>query len=221
MYNNLHDYAPTMDPKMQAQPPGKINGFLPPGNYRTTTAFSAFSNPRPRQPNPPFRDNSASVFHTYPTDVFGPAPPSLTHPRPANMFDNLHQSRNLDFHANGPQANGNLGSHGKQPYPVDSYNPTPYHVGKQPMPPPHNNYPSQGPYHNNYHISQTPYGPHIPANNPLNGAQTGGGPPGLVHANGSGPPGSANEEISTIFVVGFPDDMQVCCVSYYTGVPWF
>ncbi len=74
--------------------------------------------------------------------------------------------------------------------------------------------------------SQTPYGPHVPAgvsigipppsnaNNVNNSTNI---PPGLSTsvsigmANGNGPTTTANgEEISTIFVVGFPEDMQVC-----------
>ena len=53
--------------------------------------------------------------------------------------------------------------------------------------------------------SQTPFGPHLTTN---------GVGAGLVHTNGNsgtiGVSTSQQEEISTIFVVGFPDDMQVC-----------
>lgn len=54
--------------------------------------------------------------------------------------------------------------------------------------------------------SQTPFGPHVSAN----GSGIGGS-----HSNGVGTVSVMNqqEEISTIFVVGFPDDMQVCIVS--------
>ncbi|KAG6841840.1 hypothetical protein C0991_006247 [Blastosporella zonata] len=69
--------------------------------------------------------------------------------------------------------------------------------------------------------SQTPYGPHVPATSATSAAINGnnistslGGPPGLApppqtvsSANPSSSSGSA-EEISTIFVVGFPEDMQ-------------
>ncbi|KAJ7129210.1 hypothetical protein C8R44DRAFT_665810, partial [Mycena epipterygia] len=49
--------------------------------------------------------------------------------------------------------------------------------------------------------SQTPYGPHVPAMGPINPA--GLPPPAML-----GPMGSMQEDISTIFVVGFPEDMQ-------------
>ncbi|EIN11068.1 hypothetical protein PUNSTDRAFT_51626 [Punctularia strigosozonata HHB-11173 SS5] len=55
-----------------------------------------------------------------------------------------------------------------------------------------------------YH-SQTPFGPHLPAN----GSAAGGSvlsAPTVSHVSGG--QGSSQEEISTIFVVGFPDDMQ-------------
>lgn len=74
--------------------------------------------------------------------------------------------------------------------------------------------------------SQTPYGPHVPAgvaigvppsSNANNVNSNAGIPPGLSTsvsigmANGNGPTTTANgEEISTIFVVGFPEDMQAC-----------
>jgi hypothetical protein len=45
------------------------------------------------------------------------------------------------------------------------------------------------------HISQTPYGPHLPAN---------------TAPTARAEPQQQGEEISTIFVVGFPDDMSVC-----------
>ncbi|KAJ7368847.1 hypothetical protein DFH08DRAFT_677580, partial [Mycena albidolilacea] len=45
--------------------------------------------------------------------------------------------------------------------------------------------------------SQTPYGPHVPMNGP------GMPPPSMM-----GPMGPMQEDISTIFVVGFPEDMQ-------------
>ena len=51
--------------------------------------------------------------------------------------------------------------------------------------------------------SQTPYGPHLPTGNKAF-------PPSqLTSAQAAGAQPSAPEEISTIFVVGFPDDMQV------------
>lgn len=81
----------------------------------------------------------------------------------------------------------------------------------------HSNSVGQVPYLNSIHLqSQTPYGPHLQS-----GGTVGGGaastPRGLGTSgqlNVAAEPQSAGgqqEEISTIFVVGFPDDMQVCC----------
>lgn len=53
--------------------------------------------------------------------------------------------------------------------------------------------------------SQTPYGPHVPST--ASGTGTSG--PGLPHTSGISV-NASQEEISTIFVVGFPEDMQVC-----------
>jgi hypothetical protein len=58
--------------------------------------------------------------------------------------------------------------------------------------------------------SQTPYGPHLPASvsAPTISQQS--------HANSATQP-SSQEEISTIFVVGFPEDMQVGTASVPPG----
>ncbi|KAI0309510.1 hypothetical protein OF83DRAFT_1038947, partial [Amylostereum chailletii] len=52
--------------------------------------------------------------------------------------------------------------------------------------------------------SQTPYGPHLPASTtaPMTSQ------PSTNHANAAQAPPGPQEEISTIFVVGFPEDMQ-------------
>jgi hypothetical protein len=76
------------------------------------------------------------------------------------------------------------------------------------------------PYSNGLPLSsQTPYGPHVPAPpGPSAGNNTGAGvgpgqPPGLAQPTGASAAASAaaagSEDISTIFVVGFPEDMQV------------
>ncbi|KAG6910759.1 hypothetical protein DXG01_007646 [Tephrocybe rancida] len=84
---------------------------------------------------------------------------------------------------------------------------------------PHTAYPTYGSVP---HLSsQTPYGPHVPATPAASSALNGnnvsaslGGPPGLAPppqtASSTNPAGSSGnaEEISTIFVVGFPEDMQ-------------
>ncbi|TFY54702.1 hypothetical protein EVG20_g9601 [Dentipellis fragilis] len=55
--------------------------------------------------------------------------------------------------------------------------------------------------------SQTPYGPHLPASASALAVGQGQGAPGHAATNGA-PQQAAQEEISTIFVVGFPEDMQ-------------
>jgi len=81
----------------------------------------------------------------------------------------------------------------------------------------HSNSGSQIPYLNGIQLqSQTPYGPHLQSNSGTAGVSASNARPvgssGQINANvetqtsNSGQP----EEISTIFVVGFPDDMQVC-----------
>ena len=66
---------------------------------------------------------------------------------------------------------------------------------------------------NGMHIqSQTPYGPHLQtpgSAGPPNSAIVLNNMSHLNGANGGPPPGNGQEEISTIFVVGFPEDMQV------------
>lgn len=73
-----------------------------------------------------------------------------------------------------------------------------------------------GNFVNGLHISsQTPFGPHIPAGPPT--ALNGTAPSAVMSSTsmmmngpGNAPPQQQQEDISTIFVVGFPDDMQVC-----------
>ncbi|KAI0677651.1 hypothetical protein C8Q78DRAFT_961651 [Trametes maxima] len=84
---------------------------------------------------------------------------------------------------------------------------------------------SQAPFHNAFTnglgshslghgpLAQPQYGTHLPGNGAgpgQGGAQGNGvtGAPNPNHANGPAPTAQAQEEISTIFVVGFPDDMS-------------
>lgn len=72
----------------------------------------------------------------------------------------------------------------------------------------HPAFPQSAPFMNGMH-SQTPYGPHIPSNVTQSTSAPGGNP--STSANYASAKDNANnqEEISTIFVVGFPEDMQV------------
>jgi hypothetical protein len=212
LYNNLHEYASPMD-----QVPGKANGFMSHTAYRTSTAFSAFGNSNVRTRHHP---NSALLPNTYrdasvpyrpyqsTVDVYG-NPTSPTGPQ--SPYESMHHGRGFDYNAVGSQPNGGIPTHTKQPYHVEMFNHPLHNIGKPPIQQPqHNGYSSQLPYVNGLHVSQTPYGPHLPANGPMNGTAPSNVPSGLVHPNGAANLANpANEEISTIFVVGFPEDMQV------------
>ncbi|KAG1752521.1 uncharacterized protein EDB91DRAFT_521697 [Suillus paluster] len=100
------------------------------------------------------------------------------------------------------QAHSSKGQHQSQVH--DSYHPLS-----------HSNSASQIPYLNGMHLqSQTPYGPHLQSNGGNAGASTNNARPmaSAGQINLSLESQSVNnglpEEISTIFVVGFPDDMQ-------------
>jgi hypothetical protein len=236
MYNNIHEYSPDHDAQ-KLQQSSKVNGFLPTsaGPFRTSTGFaSAFTNnTRSRHGSAiapgAYRDATNAFSHSYPNtaDVFASAGTSLSHlsspPPPqsqANPFENIHQGRGFDYNHNTSQPNGAIS---KQSYGVveNHYgNPssTGLHQLGKPGIPQHSGYPhptsAQASYANGLHLqSQTPYGPHLQTGPALNGTTSGSsvGQSGMTGGNNA--PTSANEEISTIFVVGFPEDMQVCIFS--------
>jgi hypothetical protein len=208
-------------------------------------SFTNNTRPRHHNPNglgqAQYRDPPPPFAHPYPTaaDVFGApsGPPTLSHmtsptlsQQQATSFETLHQGRGFDYNGNGSQPNGALN---KQTYNMVD----PYGTGSSSgllqiggnksnggMSSTHNNYglptAAQAPYVNGLHIqSQTPYGPHLQTNGPPSNTTNGGAsgaPPGINHVNGAGNPSNpANEEISTIFVVGFPEDMQVSLLNLY------
>lgn len=120
------------------------------------------------------------------------------------------EPRNVDFTGNLP-----LSNKPSQSFTLDPFGQA-HSVKSQLQPQAHDSFHSlshnasaaQVPYLNGVHVqSQTPYGPHLQSN---------GNPVGSSRAMAAGsqssalePPGNQQEEISTIFVVGFPDDMQV------------
>ncbi|KAF9534109.1 hypothetical protein CPB83DRAFT_889121 [Crepidotus variabilis] len=94
--------------------------------------------------------------------------------------------------------NGANGAHNK--YHLDQY-PSALLQGKSSQP-------QTQTYSNGVQItSQTPYGPHLPSNAPSAPAVSATGP-SLVGNGVNSNSNTAGEEISTIFVVGFPEDMQ-------------
>ncbi|KAG0709899.1 hypothetical protein DFH29DRAFT_20403 [Suillus ampliporus] len=100
------------------------------------------------------------------------------------------------------QAHSSKGQHQSQVH--DAYHPMS-----------HSNSGSQMPYLNGMHLqSQTPYGPHLQSNGGTAGASASNARPlgsaGQINLSmeSQGVNNGLPEEISTIFVVGFPDDMQ-------------
>jgi hypothetical protein len=237
MFNSA-DYQHDLDGSKGA----KLRELLPPGGYRTSTAFNAvFSSTRPRQhtlssapPGAPFLRDTSNFTQNYPIDVFGHTQPitSPTTQQPTSAaFDSMHQSRPaFDFPATPQQPIGpGLGTAIAKPafntevFSNSNGNPSliPSHKpngiipgpGAQQAPGPAqvNGFPGSQPYlnggghHHQAMQSQTPYGPHLPAN--ATKVPPPAGQPALAQVAGS--QSAPQEEISTIFVVGFPDDMQV------------
>ncbi|KAJ3558762.1 hypothetical protein NP233_g11439 [Leucocoprinus birnbaumii] len=71
----------------------------------------------------------------------------------------------------------------------------------------HSNFGPGTPFMNGMH-SQTPYGPHIPASVSQSTSASAGNPPTSANYTSAKDSSNNQEEISTIFVVGFPEDMQ-------------
>ena len=72
----------------------------------------------------------------------------------------------------------------------------------------HSAFTQSAPFINGMH-SQTPYGPHIPINVTQPTIASAGNPSTSANYASSKDNANNQEEISTIFVVGFPEDMQV------------
>ncbi|KAI0065912.1 hypothetical protein BV25DRAFT_1797772, partial [Artomyces pyxidatus] len=237
MYNNMHSDYPhpsDYDPRKQ----GKLNDYVPPGPYRTTTSFNAFSNERSRQASIPtgntnsFLRDTSNFSHNYPLDVFASAQTALQSPpqQPAtSAYEAMHQPRGTYDFVSTSQAPppGLGGTHNKPIFAgsVDAFGqPSLKNGGLMSAPgtqqqpaqssqsqPQHNGFQSgaQTPYMNGLHHhqmqSQTPYGPHLPASASAPAVSQ---QPSTTNTNGATQASSGQEEISTIFVVGFPEDMQ-------------
>jgi len=233
MYNNMHsDYPP--HPDHDPQKPSKLDNLVPPGPYRTSTAFNAFSNARSRQASIPasnvhtFRDTS-NLSQNFPIDIYA-ASQSMSSPphQPATgTFEHLIP-RTYDF-IGAPQAPPGLVGQNKALF--NNVDPFTQQLHKQAglfapgaqqqqaqVPPPQQQLnglhsATQASYLNGLHPqqmqSQTPYGPHLPASVSAPAVSQ------VNHNNTTQP--SSQEEISTIFVVGFPEDMQVGTVFVTLG----
>ncbi|KAG6845420.1 hypothetical protein H0H87_009327 [Tephrocybe sp. NHM501043] len=191
-------------------------------NFNRTNSFNHFNATRTRHQSArsglpssnSFRD-TASYFPTSAGEVFSPI---MTSPVQQHMSA-FEPRASYDF-------NGQINLNNLAPKPfMEVYPPQNVHSSQQvngnkthQQQPQHAAYP---PFSSVPHLSsQTPYGPHVPAAPTTSAAINGNnvsasisGPPGLASqsqaSSSANPPGSSgSEEISTIFVVGFPEDMQ-------------
>ncbi|KAL0950165.1 hypothetical protein HGRIS_010158 [Hohenbuehelia grisea] len=227
MYSNNIDY--TSDPEQRQPASAKVNGFgsVPSASYRNPSFPSFPNNTRQRHlpssssavmPSNTFRETPNSYYPSS-NDVYSM---QMTSPTQAHVpaFD---PRGSYDFGAPQQSAVGSNQKYVVDPYASSGAASGPMHhqlSGKalQPHQPQANGFSTQNSYSAGVHItSQTPYGPHIPASassgalsGPTAGASSGMSmPSGLNVLNGATARAEpAQEEISTIFVVGFPDDMQ-------------
>jgi hypothetical protein len=200
-------------------PPGLYSGSEPfhrqpefsddydafPNNYRNT--FTSYPNTtRSRQQaniSTPYRD-PAQYFQSPGTEMYGT---TASQPHLQSPFDPRPPYDYTNGHSGGPHKS----------YPGDQFNAAPsllHAQGKQPQQPSLSNYSSSVPSSNSIQLSsQTPFGPHVPANISLGSTSivvNGTGAPSISGHGGGLNNSTGGEEISTIFVVGFPEDMQVC-----------
>lgn len=188
----------------------KLNG-PPPSSFKPP-AFSSFNNnPRERhQPFPSalptsssFRDSSNSYLPGTDAYAIPLASPTQTH------MPSFDSRSSLDFATSGIVN----GTH-KAPY-VDHHSRSNMLASQKlssatPQSAQMNNF--SGGYPSSMQISsQTPFGPHIASVANVPTSNTSSMIPNM-NVSGSNPT-SIQEDISTIFVVGFPDDMQVCWIS--------
>jgi hypothetical protein len=171
-------------------------------SYRNS--FTSYPNTtRSRQQaalNPSYRDH---------TQFYPPVDMYPDHPGQSHVPPSAYDSHNPFDFANGQSASVHKSYHADQFGQTSTPSLFHNHGKQQPL----SNYQSAVPQVNGIQFSsQTPYGPHLPTNATLGlntaNSNTGGVPPNLPGpVNGTT---AAGEEISTIFVVGFPEDMQVC-----------
>jgi hypothetical protein len=215
--NIMPDYGSDLDArKFQQQHQHKFDSFS--GGYRGS--FGSF--PNTNRIRPPVRSGLPSS-NSYRD------PPSFYTPTAPDVFQS-HLTSPVQSHAptfesrTGYDFGGGQGNMNSKPF-NDLYNPTTGMMQTQPNGNKHQHQQStpHGPFQASYsgglHLSsQTPYGPHVPSGPPPptgNGANSVGGPaapPGLTSAPNMAGTTANSEEISTIFVVGFPEDMQVSTV---------
>ncbi|KAF8806278.1 hypothetical protein BYT27DRAFT_7257679 [Phlegmacium glaucopus] len=197
-FNSDYDSLKLHQPSSKLIPPTATKHSF--NSYPNTTRSRHQAN-LSTAPTASYRDPQA-FYPTSTSDVF---PLQMTSPNHTHMqpFD---PRASYDYNTGHP-VNGST----HKSYLTDQYGAPPT---AHPKPPPQQQqpYPSTQPqYTNGIHLSsQTPYGPHVPTSVAGSAPSNTGAPPGLISSNiTNGSNATINgEEISTIFVVGFPEDMQ-------------
>ncbi|KAF6762046.1 hypothetical protein DFP72DRAFT_842117 [Ephemerocybe angulata] len=175
---------------------GKLNGFGANNNYRSS--FTSFPNNN-RPPPQSFRDPHG--YYPPSNDMY----PSQT-TSPMGSFDSPHGS--FDFGNGGHK--GYLEGYNTNAASLLSHHNNPKSNGPMVQQQTHGKFVTGPPYSGGVQLtSQTPYGPHVPIG--AGGNSGNPAPPAPSVNTPNAPPAtnsSGHEEISTIFVVGFPEDMQ-------------
>lgn len=236
LYNSVSSLS---SPEHDAlNPQSKANGYSSAGTFRTAVPFAAFSN-RPRQNTPTFRDTSSfpsQPFTPAQADIYITTPHATQSQQPSAgvPFESVHHPGRFDFAGlNAPQSTPSLGTNGQTKQTAGFSAMDAYRLGLEPnMPnaqqikqsvslggPPGLMRDAQGlsqsAAQQSYQTQLNGLGSHPLAAQGYNGHSVNG--PGSSGAQGgaglAGPQQNAQqqpqEEISTIFVVGFPDDMSV------------
>ncbi|KAF8450657.1 hypothetical protein L210DRAFT_842558 [Boletus edulis BED1] len=183
------------------------------------TPHSSSGNPLPssfrvRQVN---TSSAASQSFTGASESFTNHPLGIQHQlsqqsQQASSMSSGFESRGIDFGSSPPLAGKISQQFALDPFLQSHAAKTQIHDSFHPLS--HSNSVGQVPYLNGMHIqSQTPYGPHLQSSGGVSGAAVGSarGLGTSTQLNAATEPQGGNsqqEEISTIFVVGFPDDMQ-------------
>jgi hypothetical protein len=211
---NMHhpsDFSTEFDSQNHSQ----SSAGKPNGPNLSREQFTNFPNTnRPRHQNsqsllnsaaPPFRD-AASFFPSSSNDIY---PNSLMSPTSGHVQS--HDPR-MSFEFSRVQGLGGGHKNFQDPF-TNSVGVMPSHQGagkpafSQP-PQAHSTFTPGAHFMNGMH-SQTPYGPHVPANITQPNSSASGTNSNSTNYGTSKDNSNNQEEISTIFVVGFPEDMQV------------
>lgn len=233
--NNFHlsDYLSESDSLSPKGPPQgiKLPGDFGAGPFRSS--FSAYNGingshtPHSSSGNPPgsFRmrqvntSSATSQSFASASESFSGHPLGIQHQlsqqsQQGSSVSSGFESRGIDFGSSPPLAGKVSQQFALDPFLQSHTTKTQMHDSFHPLS--HSNSAGPVPYLNGIHLqSQTPYGPHLQTSGAVGGgaAGTARGLGASMQLNAAAEPqsgGGQQEEISTIFVVGFPDDMQVC-----------